>query len=304
MNKTDRGFTYIELLVGMAMAVAIFIIATSLVINVYSSNLKSSRGQIMEQAKNDLQAEFGNTVRWADSISFVGGVLNVDGTVYSLKDGHIYKNSTPLTPDSIEVTSFDVAKYVVEQSSGDTGSGRGLTGQYFNTDNFHNYVFSQTDSSIDFNWGFGSPDDLIDPDTFSIRFTGQVEAPVTGTYNFYVGSDDGTKLWVGNKLLVDTSANTGFKEGYGSISMEAGKKYDVVIEYREKASLAELKLYWSYPGQSKEIVPTTRLYPVSGPVNLQISVDMNSKNNSSQVDHLKVILSPRGGSINAVEAVK
>jgi hypothetical protein len=48
-------------------------------------------------------------------------------------------------------------------------SGNGIPGEYFNNDNFTNSALTRTDSTISFDWGNGSPDASISPDTFSAR---------------------------------------------------------------------------------------------------------------------------------------
>ena len=40
-------------------------------------------------------------------------------------------------------------------------------------------------------------------DNFSVRWSGQVLAPVTGTYTFTTTSDDGVRLYVNGQLLID-----------------------------------------------------------------------------------------------------
>ena len=55
---------------------------------------------------------------------------------------------------------------------------------------------TRIDPTVDFDWGTGSPAAAIGADTFSVRWTGQVQAPFSGTYTFYTVSDDGVRLWV------------------------------------------------------------------------------------------------------------
>jgi PA14 domain len=49
----------------------------------------------------------------------------------------------------------------------------------------------RTDPQINFSWGKRSPSRRIAPDTFSARWTGQVQAPRSGTYTFYMYTSDG-----------------------------------------------------------------------------------------------------------------
>src|SRR5215210_4968522 len=70
----------------------------------------------------------------------------------------------------------------------------GLRGEYFDNEDFTNLKLTRTDATVDLSLGFGTPDPLIGSETFSIRWTGQVIAPTTGSYVFVTQSDDGVRL--------------------------------------------------------------------------------------------------------------
>ena len=48
-------------------------------------------------------------------------------------------------------------------------------------------------------------DPPLTADTFSARWTGQIEAPYSGTYTFYTVSDDGVRLWVNGVQLREST---------------------------------------------------------------------------------------------------
>jgi len=121
----------------------------------------------------------------------------------------------------------------------------------------------RTDATVNFNWGAGSPYPQIGANTFSVRWTGWVHAPVTGAYTFYTSSDDGVRLWVNNRRLIDNWKNQSEARRYEKISLTAGKKYDIRLEFYENTGDAVIKLSWSYPGRSEQIIPQERLYPRS-----------------------------------------
>ena len=143
----------------------------------------------------------------------------------------------------------------------DTATGTGLFGEYFDNKNLSSRKLSRTDTTVNFEWGSGSPDALIGADTFSVRWSGWVHAPITGGYTFYTTSDDGVRLWVDNQLLINNWTDHGATENSGSITLTAGKKYDIKLEYYENGGAATIKLSWAPPGQAKQIIPQERLYP-------------------------------------------
>ena len=299
----SKGLTLIELLIGLTLSVSIFLIATSLMVNILGSNLKSKQAQTLEQVKNDFQAETSNSVRWANSLSFVNGVFEVDGDKYYLNydDGRIYKNDIPITPSDVEVDSFDVARYSTPVEVQDLGAGTGLFAEYYDNPDFTELKFTQVDFNVDFDWQTDSPKADIYPDTFSTRWVGQVEAPVNGNYTFYVSSDDGSRLWVDNKLVVDNWGDHGRDERSGNIQLKKDFKYDLRLDYYENGGYANVSLSWAQPGQLKEIIPSTSLYPELGASNLEVKIDLSNRADTSQKESLKFVLSPRGGAIGAIE---
>ena len=142
-----------------------------------------------------------------------------------------------------------------------TATGTGLYGEYFNDKDLSRRKLSRTDTTVNFDWGSGSPDALIGADTFSARWTGWVHAPSSGNYRFHTFSDDGVRLWVDNQLIINNWTDHGGTENSGSITLTAGNKYDIKLEYYENGGAATIKLSWTPPGLTKQIIPQERLYP-------------------------------------------
>lgn len=140
-------------------------------------------------------------------------------------------------------------------------TGTGLFGEYFDNINLTSRKLARTDTTVDFDWGSGSPDAPIGTDTFSVRWTGWVHAPSSGTYSFHTTSDDGVRLWVDNHLIINNWTDHGATENSGSITLSAGKKYDIKLEYYENGGAATIKLSWTPPGVARQIIPQERLYP-------------------------------------------
>ena len=142
---------------------------------------------------------------------------------------------------------------------GDAGV-TGLTGTYFQNADFTDVAFTRTDRQIDFDWGAGSPGELLGSDTFSVRWAGRVFAAVTGAYQFAVAANDGSRLYVNGELLIDRFAVGQSTEHAGTIALEAGRMYDIVLEYLENSGNASARLSWMVPGRETELVPASRLF--------------------------------------------
>jgi hypothetical protein len=166
-----------------------------------------------------------------------------------------------------QVTTSDDVLVTVEAPS---GSGTGLLAQYFNDAGsgtfFTALVLTRTDATVDFDWAEASPDPAVQADNFSVRWSGQVQPPVTGSYTFTTSSDDGVRLYVNGQLVVDNWTDHGLAQNSGSMALTAGLKYDIRVDYYDHAMLAAARLSWAYPGQATQVVPQWALYPAP-PVN-------------------------------------
>jgi hypothetical protein len=140
-----------------------------------------------------------------------------------------------------------------------SGTGTGLLAHYWNGLNYDQWVMNRTEN-IDFDWGTGAPSPSMNSDNFQVRWVGYVEPKYTETYTFYTNTDDGVLLYVNGVLLVDKWIDQGPTEWSGTISLQAGQKYSIWVEYYEKTGEATAKLSWSSASQAKEIVPASRLY--------------------------------------------
>jgi hypothetical protein len=131
----------------------------------------------------------------------------------------------------------------------------GLFAEYFNNADFTAPAFSRVDPYVDNNWGTNAPDPAVDAGSFSIRWTGKVRAKYTELYAFSTLSDDGVRLWVNGKALVNNwNPHPGTVDA-GSIQLEAGQLYDIKLEYFQGGGGAQISLFWSSPSQTREVVP-------------------------------------------------
>ena len=141
------------------------------------------------------------------------------------------------------------------------GNGTGLKGQYYNNVDFTLLRITRTDSTVNFNWANGSPGAGVQGDTFSVQWTGEVQAQFTETYTFYTVTDDGVRLWVNGQQLINDWNNHAATENSGTIALVAGQRYTIQMDYYENTGAASAQLLWSSPSQVKQVIPQTQLYP-------------------------------------------
>jgi len=82
---------------------------------------------------------------------------------------------------------------------------------------------------------------------FALRFRGFVRAPRTGVYVFYLASDDGSRMFVDGRALVDNDGNHGLSVEKGEIALAAGW-HAIEITYFQRDGDMGLDLSWSGPG--------------------------------------------------------
>ncbi|WP_220448310.1 PA14 domain-containing protein [Nonomuraea diastatica] len=93
-------------------------------------------------------------------------------------------------------------------------------------------------------------------DDVTVRWTGQIEPEHSETYTFSMIGDNGFRLWIDGKPIIDHWVDDWDAEQTGTpIALEAGRRYDVKVEYFEHYGGAHLRLRWESPSQPKAVVP-------------------------------------------------
>ncbi|MEC1525885.1 PA14 domain-containing protein [Neobacillus niacini] len=95
-------------------------------------------------------------------------------------------------------------------------------------------------STLNFNWGWGSPNSFIPQDRFSARFTKNVELEA-GMYFFDAISDDGLRVWVDDQNVIDAWTNSDSGRKSGKVLLTQGQ-HKIRVEYFENGGQAKLSL--------------------------------------------------------------
>jgi len=143
-----------------------------------------------------------------------------------------------------------------------SAQGTGLSGQYFNGAGFDASVLTRLDPAVNYDWSYKSPASGVNSNSFSVRWTGYVQPAYSERYTFSAKANDGARLWVNGTQLVDKwviDPNPDTSEG--SIDLQAGRKYDIRLDYYQFQGPGYVKLSWSSSSQPLEVIPTNRLYP-------------------------------------------
>lgn len=141
------------------------------------------------------------------------------------------------------------------------GTGTGLLAQYFSPD-FKTKYLERIEPNINlFDLTHPSPHYAV-PTSFTARWTGKIQAQVTGSYTFPMFAGGGIKLWVNNVLLINKwdEKYPGDITSY-AINLVAGQTYDIKLEFFNSDDRSGCMLYWACGIIKKEFIPMSQLYP-------------------------------------------
>ena len=120
-----------------------------------------------------------------------------------------------------------------------------------------------TVSQVDLDWGDSAPGADVPADRFSAVFEGKLVADQPGTqdYNLYLntGADEGVRLYVGGKKVIDTWNDPTSRELSTTVSLTEDEAQDIRLEYKEGTGDAQLKLEWEADGVPRQVIPTENL---------------------------------------------
>jgi beta-glucosidase len=198
------------------------------------------------------------------SIAVIGSAASTSPIIVGGGSGSV---SVPYVVTALQgITSRAGSGVTVKYSTGDVtpaagpsqclktpGGAAGLQGQYFNTvDLTGSAVLTRTDANVYFDWGAGSPASGVNSDNFSVRWTGSLVPPVTGTYTLALTSDDGSRLTLNNVLQIDNWGYHGNQVRSVNMNLTANQSYSISIEYFEGGGGANCQFTWNTPSTYTE----------------------------------------------------
>ncbi len=125
-----------------------------------------------------------------------------------------------------------------------TSGGAAWRGDYYNNRTLSGSpVLTRYDTAIDFDWGTGSPDPAVPADDFSVRWTRTLGFEA-GTYRFYTSSDDGVRVYVDGRLVIDAWYDQKQPNRRSSDITLSARQYTVVVEYYEHGDRASIYAWW------------------------------------------------------------
>ena len=120
-----------------------------------------------------------------------------------------------------------------------------LSGEYFDNIALEGPPrVTRSDENIDFHWTFSPPARGLHVGWYSIRWTGQLRAPSDGVQRLGVEGNDGYRLYLDGKLLIDNWRKQSHRTTLVPVALSAGSTHDVRLEFYESAGNARVRLVW------------------------------------------------------------
>lgn len=137
---------------------------------------------------------------------------------------------------------------------------KGVLGTYYNGLNFNSLVLSREESKIDFDFGWKSPDAKVHGDDFSAIWSGYLKINTPGDYKFILTSDNGSKLYIDGKLLIDDWQDHAIATHEVKVPLKKGI-HSIIVKFVEYKGTALIKLEWVRPDGKREVIGSDVLSP-------------------------------------------
>ncbi len=222
--------------------------------------LKNDRGTLPLNRSVKTIAVIGST---ADSLNVLLGNYNGTPSRYvTLLEGIrkrftgakiLYAMGSPVTElDAVPIPA-DVLR------TGGPRSQPGLTAVFYSGTNLSGEpVLERIDPQINFDWDGQPPASGIRGTNFSVRWNGELVAPVDGDYVIGGSSDDGFRLFLEGEKIVDDWSVHGERTRTTTVHLLGGHSYGIVFEYYQAAGGSAARLLWSPPGMGAQVAELAR----------------------------------------------
>ena len=124
------------------------------------------------------------------------------------------------------------------------GRNAGLKAEYFNNPNLGGLPLMNDEvDGLNFYWGTGTPHpEFLGTDNFSVRYTGFLRVPASGEYTLVLSSDDASRMWIDDAMVLDNWGDHSFKGNELTINLQANRDYAIRIDYTESEGEAGIRL--------------------------------------------------------------
>ena len=187
----------------------------------------------------------------------------------------------------------------------------GLKGEYYTQSAPGAFDFDRLKATgFDPNLDFGNLEPRLafttgQSDGVSVRWTGKIVPERTGPHTFSIIGDNGFRLWIDGKIVIDHWVDDWDREQTGEpVELTADKAYDIKVEYFEHYGGSNLHLRWTEPGGSKEAVPQSAFrLPDGWAYDGATAATVTGAGRTLKLDFAERLAAPPAGLTDHLEAV-
>ena len=132
----------------------------------------------------------------------------------------------------------------------------GLTAKYFTSNDLKGTYKERIDDWVNFEPANQAPDPFLPKSPISIQWQGDLCPNISGKYTIGFKTDDGCRLYIDDKLLIDSWRTRSAETDQVELELKAGQKYKIVAEYFDSGGEALAKLYWKIPDKENKDILT------------------------------------------------
>ena len=103
---------------------------------------------------------------------------------------------------------------------------------------------TRRDTKIDFHWTFNPPAPGLSVGWYSARWTASLRVPSSGARRLGVEGNDGYRLYLDDKLLIDNWRKQSYRSTLVPVSLAAGSRHALRLEFFESEGSARVRLVW------------------------------------------------------------
>ena len=128
----------------------------------------------------------------------------------------------------------------------------GVKAEYFDNLELQGTPRTRTEEEVYYDPANQPPDPVIPKAPFSARWTAKLRPTVSGNYIVNLRTDDGCRMWIDGKLVIDAWTSHPAADNRTEVTLEGGRTYDVVMEYFDGGGDAFARLFWNAPDVSQK----------------------------------------------------
>jgi alpha-D-xyloside xylohydrolase len=145
-----------------------------------------------------------------------------------------------------------------------TDGQRGLNVQYFSGVDFDKPAGSSVDTKIDYDWPgpplANPPPGLTGFDRFSARWTGTITAPESGEYEIGGEYDDGIRIYIDGKLLVEDWSYGAKRYKGAKVTLKKGQRVALKAEFHQGGNERAFRLAWRTPSEARALAQSKPVF--------------------------------------------